>query len=130
VFGFGFGEMVVIAIVLLVAIGPKRLPTFMKSVGKGLREFRRATREIKDSVGFDQLMEDEDLRELRRPIRLAPPRPVPGRQPASPPGSPPAVGSAPTPPASVAPPSAGAAPDPGGVCPGSTSESRSPKDEP
>ncbi len=42
-FGIGFGELVIILLVLLIAVGPDRMPTFMKAVGKGLREFRRAS---------------------------------------------------------------------------------------
>jgi Tat protein translocase TatB subunit len=64
-FGIGFEEFFLIAIVLLLAVGPDKLPTFLKAVGKGVREFRRATRELKSSVGLDELMKDEDLRQLR-----------------------------------------------------------------
>lgn len=69
-FGIGFGELVIILVVLLIAVGPDKMPTFMKAVGKGLREFRRATRELRSSVGIDELLRDEDLRDLRRPIDL------------------------------------------------------------
>ncbi|MBW2460360.1 MAG: twin-arginine translocase TatA/TatE family subunit [Deltaproteobacteria bacterium] len=61
-FGIGFGEMLVIAVVVLIAVGPKKMPTFMKAVGKGLREFRHATRELKNAAGLDELLRDEDLR--------------------------------------------------------------------
>lgn len=69
-FGIGFGEIVIILIVLLIAVGPEKMPTFMKALGRGLREFRRATRELRSSVGIDELLRDEDLRDLRRPIDL------------------------------------------------------------
>jgi sec-independent protein translocase protein TatB len=72
-FGIGFGEMLVIAVVILIAVGPNKMPTFMKAVGKGLREFRRATRELKSSVGLDELLRDDDL---RRPLAQKP-RPAP-----------------------------------------------------
>ena len=61
-FGIGFGEMLVIAVVVLIAVGPKKMPTFMKAVGKGVREFRHATRELKNAAGLDELLRDEDLR--------------------------------------------------------------------
>jgi len=69
-FGIGFGELVIFLVVVLIAVGPDKMPTFMKAVGKGLREFRRTTRELRNSVGIDELLRDEDLRELRRPIDL------------------------------------------------------------
>ena len=85
-FGIGFEEFFIIAIVLLLAVGPDKMPTLLKAVGKGVREFRRATRELKSSVGLDELMKDEDLRELRNLSRgglTAPDRkytpPVPAR---------------------------------------------------
>ncbi len=36
----GFPELVVLAIVLLLIFGPKRLPEIGRSVGRGLREFK------------------------------------------------------------------------------------------
>ncbi len=76
-FGIGFGEMLMIAVVLLIAVGPKKMPTFMKAVGKGLREFRRATRELKAAAGIDELMRDDSL---RNPLAAKKPKPRPAYQ--------------------------------------------------
>jgi len=70
-FGIGFGEFVVIGILLLIAVGPRRMPVMMKSVGRGMREFRKATRELRAQVGLDELMNDEDL---TQPLRRTAPR--------------------------------------------------------
>lgn len=35
-------EIIIIAIVLLVLLGPKRLPEFVRSLGESVREFREA----------------------------------------------------------------------------------------
>jgi sec-independent protein translocase protein TatB len=67
-FGIGFMEMMVIAAILIIAVGPNRLPTLMKTVGKAMREFRRATRELRAQSGIDELMADDDLRQLRSPM--------------------------------------------------------------
>jgi Tat protein translocase TatB subunit len=75
-FGIGFGEMLVIAVVLLIAVGPKKMPTFMKAVGKGLREFRRATRELRNASGIDELMRDETLRNPLGAKNKPKPKPV------------------------------------------------------
>ncbi len=75
-FGIGFGEMLMIAVVLLIAVGPKKLPTFMKAMGKGLREFRRATRELKAASGIDELMRDDDLRNPLHAKKKPKPRPT------------------------------------------------------
>ncbi len=75
-FGIGFGELAVIFIVLLIAVGPNRMPTLMKAVGKGLREFRKATRDLRQATGIDELFTEEELRDplgLRSPPRRAAP---------------------------------------------------------
>lgn len=67
-----------IAVVLLVAVGPQRLPALMKAVGQGMREFRRATAELRRASGIDEIMRDDPLGTRRRPAparRLPPPTP-------------------------------------------------------
>jgi sec-independent protein translocase protein TatA len=46
----GPGELVLILIVVLIVFGPGRLPDVGQAVGKGIREFRKATNEIEDAV--------------------------------------------------------------------------------
>jgi sec-independent protein translocase protein TatB len=81
-FGLGFGEILIIAVIALLLLGPERLPDAAKTLGKGLREIRRATEDLKDQV------EQEISLDPKRPPKpaLVPPvaaRPVPG--PAGPP---------------------------------------------
>src|SRR5262249_17343149 len=45
----GFSEMLVVFIVALLVFGPKKLPELGKSLGKGIREFRKATDEVKST---------------------------------------------------------------------------------
>jgi Tat protein translocase TatB subunit len=49
-FGFGFTEIILIAALALIVIGPKRLPEVARAVGKGLTEFKGALDEVKKSV--------------------------------------------------------------------------------
>lgn len=73
-FGIGSGEMLVFAVVVLIALGPKRLPDFMRTVGKGLREIRKATTDLRKHSGIDELMRDDPagLRALGRDISRDP----------------------------------------------------------
>jgi TatA/E family protein of Tat protein translocase len=45
-FGIGVPEVMVILVVALLVLGPKRLPEIARSLGKGMAEFRRASNEF------------------------------------------------------------------------------------
>lgn len=62
-FGIGGGELVLILLVVLLAVGPDQMPKMLKTVGRGMREVRKATRELQSSVGVDELLRDDDLRD-------------------------------------------------------------------
>jgi sec-independent protein translocase protein TatA len=49
----GFGEMLLIGVALLIFFGPSKLPELGKALGKGIQEFKKASREITDSVKED-----------------------------------------------------------------------------
>ncbi len=67
-FGIGPQELLVILIVGLLVLGPKRLPESARSLGKGLAEFRRASSDLRQSLA----LEDE-------PKRHAPPATPPAQ---------------------------------------------------
>jgi len=60
VFNVGPAEILVILLIALIVFGPKRLPEIGKTVGKGLREFRRATQDVKDELSFSLADDDDD----------------------------------------------------------------------
>jgi TatA/E family protein of Tat protein translocase len=64
----GFSEMLVIFIVALLVFGPKKLPELGKSLGKGIREFKKATEELKSS--WEDQVKDvtAPLNEVKRDI--------------------------------------------------------------
>jgi len=61
-FGIGASELLIIILVALLVVGPKRLPDLAKSLGKGFSEFRRATdgvtEGIRDSLRVDEIKEN------------------------------------------------------------------------
>ncbi len=52
-FGLGMSELMLIAVIALVVVGPKKLPEIAKSFGKGYGEFRRNLNDLKESVDLD-----------------------------------------------------------------------------
>lgn len=62
-FGIGGTELIVIAIIALIALGPERMPGFLKLVGKSVREVRRQTRELRSSIGIDEILQDDAFRD-------------------------------------------------------------------
>lgn len=49
-FGLGVGEVILILVLGLVFIGPKKLPELAKSLGKGIREFQKAKDDMMDTI--------------------------------------------------------------------------------
>jgi TatA/E family protein of Tat protein translocase len=54
-FGLGFQEIIIILVVALLIIGPRKLPDLAKSLGKAFREFKHATDDIKQNFDLDAL---------------------------------------------------------------------------
>lgn len=63
-FGIGFGEMLVIGVLVLLAVGPDRLPTMIKTIARTYRQLRRTAQDIRSSTGIDEMLRDEELKEL------------------------------------------------------------------
>jgi sec-independent protein translocase protein TatA len=49
-FNLGPTELLLILALALIVLGPRRLPELARALGKGLAEFKRATREIHDDA--------------------------------------------------------------------------------
>lgn len=49
-FGLGAGEVVIILVLALIFIGPKKLPELARSLGKSLREFQKAKDELMNEI--------------------------------------------------------------------------------
>ena len=48
--GLGGWEVLLILLVVLIMFGAKRIPELARGMGRGLREFKDATRDIKDEL--------------------------------------------------------------------------------
>lgn len=56
--GIGMQEMLLIFLVILLLFGAKRIPDIANSLGRGVREFKKAMQETQDEI----------TREINRPI--------------------------------------------------------------
>ena len=77
--GLSGGELILIAVVALVLFGANKIPTFMKGLGQGIKEFKKASGDVQN--------------ELERAMHEEPPRRPP--TPPAPPANPPAAAGAP-----------------------------------
>ncbi len=46
----GWGEMLIIMLFILIFFGAKKIPEIARGMGKGIREFKDATKEIKNEI--------------------------------------------------------------------------------
>jgi len=63
-FDIGWGELVVIGIVALIAIGPKELPTVLRTLGQYMGKVRRMASEFQGQ--FQEAMREAELVELKK----------------------------------------------------------------
>lgn len=97
-FGLGMGEIVIILVLALILLGPTKLPEAAKQLGKGLREFRKATEDLKGQFEAELYSNDHKppkptlVEQPKPPGEGEPPAVVPpGGVPAAPQGAAPAA---------------------------------------
>lgn len=67
-FGMGMGEIVLIAVVALLFVGPDRLPEAARAIGKGIRDLRQQTKDLTSTIENDSQIGDA-VREIRGALR-------------------------------------------------------------
>ncbi len=50
IFNLGGGEIILILALILIMFGAKKLPELAKGLGQGIKEFKKATKEVTDEV--------------------------------------------------------------------------------
>lgn len=60
----GATEIILILLVILIFFGAKKIPELAQGLGKGIREFRKATREIEDNIQ-DEVKKVDDKTEKK-----------------------------------------------------------------
>jgi len=72
-FNLGGGEIILILALVLILFGAKKLPELAKGLGTGIKEFKKATREVTDEVS--NAMDDTSM--PQRHLPPSPPTPTP-----------------------------------------------------
>lgn len=64
--GVGFQEILLIGLFVLVFFGAKKIPEFMKGLGKGVREFKDAMSNVKNEIESPVKEADTKIEEGKR----------------------------------------------------------------
>jgi sec-independent protein translocase protein TatB len=65
-FEIGWGELLIIGIVALIAIGPKELPTVLRTLGQWMNKLRRMASEFQNQ--FHEAMREAELADLKKQV--------------------------------------------------------------
>ena len=66
----GFTEILFILLLALLLFGPRRLPELGRMLGRGLKEFRRASTDLRSTI-------EDEIRSLEREATIEPKTPAP-----------------------------------------------------
>ncbi len=58
--GMGGQEMLLIGLALLLLFGAKKIPELMRGLGQGIKEFKNATKDVKESI--EKSMDTEETK--------------------------------------------------------------------
>lgn len=67
-FDIGFQELILIFIVALLVVGPKKLPEVGRSVGKGIAELKRAMQNLKDSISDEENLLKKEIPDFQEDL--------------------------------------------------------------
>lgn len=56
---FGAGEIIIIALIVLLLFGGKKIPELMRGIGKGVKSFKDGVKGIEDDINNDESKKGE-----------------------------------------------------------------------
>ena len=65
-FSFGWGEILLILVVVIIVVGPKDIPKLLRQIGNLSKSIKKISREFKSSL--NQITEDTDLKDIQASI--------------------------------------------------------------
>lgn len=59
----GTPEVLLIVLAILILFGAKKIPDFAKGLGKGMKEFKKAIKEVEDDINFSDDKEKDSSKD-------------------------------------------------------------------
>ncbi len=66
-FSFGWGEIFLVGIIIIVVIGPKDLPRFIKQIGLLSKNIKKISSDFKSSI--NEIAEESDIKEIAKSVK-------------------------------------------------------------
>ena len=65
-FSFGWSEIALIVIVVIIVVGPKEIPNLLRQIGTFSKSLKKISRDFKNSL--NELAEENDLKDVKKSI--------------------------------------------------------------
>lgn len=65
----GGPEIMIVLMVVLLLFGSKQIPEFARMMGKGMREFRKATDDIKREINDETKSVSDDVNDMKNSLK-------------------------------------------------------------
>ncbi len=77
-FGIGFQEILVILLIALLVVGPRRLPQIARAIGRALGEIRKAAEDFRETIEAEELRAslEEERKKLEEEFKKEPETPA------------------------------------------------------
>jgi sec-independent protein translocase protein TatA len=61
----GTAEILIILLIILIFFGAKKIPDLASGMGKGIREFRKAAKDIQEDISIDEKKIDDSKKDSK-----------------------------------------------------------------
>ena len=65
-FSFGWSELALTAIIIVIVVGPKEIPNLLRQIGSFTKSFKKISREFKNSL--NEIANDSDLKNVKKSL--------------------------------------------------------------
>ena len=66
-FSFGWSELALICVIIIIVVGPKEIPNLLRQFGSFTKSIKRITREFKSSL--NEIANDDELKKVKESLK-------------------------------------------------------------